>query len=294
MEIKGRTVLILGGSGLVGLAVARRVLAHEPRALVISALRRDEAEAGLAELRSGGEVPSGTELHAEWGDIFLPESMKDRPRAEVLADADSRARLLDDLYGELSDDVVRGSALGSILQRHRPEVIVDCVNTATAFAYQNVFESASRLRREAREGGAAVDAVEGHLATLYLPQLIRHVQIALEAMRRVGTGIYLKIGTAGTGGMGLNIPFTHSDERPSRMLLAKAGVAGAHSLFLFLMSRTPGGPAVKEIKPTAAISWKRIAYGEIERRGRALPRYDATRALPLDEAFQPDLEPALD
>lgn len=286
MEIQGRTVLILGGSGLVGLAVARRVLAHEPRALVISALRRDEAEAGLAELQAGAEVPAGTELHAEWGDIFLPEAMKDRPRAEVLADAGSRAHLLDDLYGELSDNVVRRSALGSILLRHRPDVIVDCVNTATAFAYQNVFESASRLRREAREGGAAVDAVEGHLATLYLPQLIRHVQIALEAMRRAGTGVYLKIGTAGTGGMGLNIPFTHSEERPSRMLLAKSGIAGAHTLLLYLMARTPGGPAVKEIKPTAAISWKRIGYGEIRRRGRPIERVDATGPIPVEDAFR--------
>jgi hypothetical protein len=54
------------------------------------------------------------------------------------------------------------------------------------------------------------------------------------------------------------------------------------------MARTPGGPAVKEIKPTAAISWKRIAYGEIRRRGQPIERTDATRPLLLDEAFGPD------
>jgi hypothetical protein len=64
-------------------------------------------------------------------------------------------------------------------------------------------------------------------------------------MRRAGTASYLKVGTSGTGGMGLNIPFTHSEERPSRMLLAKSSVAGAHSLLLYLMARTPGAPAVK-------------------------------------------------
>src|SRR5690554_3113308 len=104
MEIKGRTVLILGGSGLVGLAVARRVLEHEPRALVISALRRDESEGAVSDLRAEGAVPPGTELSAEWGDIFLPEAMKDRSRADVLAESASRARLLDNLYGELSDE----------------------------------------------------------------------------------------------------------------------------------------------------------------------------------------------
>jgi hypothetical protein len=40
-------------------------------------------------------------------------------------------------------------------------------------------------------------------------------------MKRAGTRMYVKIGTAGTGGMGLNVPFTHAEERPSRVLLAK-------------------------------------------------------------------------
>jgi len=129
--------------------------------------------------------------------------------------------------------------------------------------------------------------VERHLSTLYLPQLIRHVQIALEGMRRAGTSFYVKVGTSGTGGMGLNVPFTHSEERPSRMLLAKAGIAGAHTLLLYLMARTPDAPAVKEIKPTAAISWKRIAYGEVRRAGRPIACHDATAPLPLHSAFAP-------
>ncbi|MFW6202468.1 MAG: short-chain dehydrogenase, partial [Gemmatimonadota bacterium] len=46
-----------------------------------------------------------------------------------------------------------------------------------------------------------------------------------------------------------------------------------------------GAPAVKEIKPTAAISWKRVAYGEVRRGGRPIERFDATRPVPLGEAF---------
>ena len=290
MDIHGRTVLILGGSGLVGLAVARRLLRHEPRSLVLTALTRDEAEDAVRELREEGEVPAGTDLVAEWGDLFLPEAVKDRSRASVLADAEVRGHLLDDLYGQLTAETVERSALGALVLRHRPDIVVDCVNTATVLAYQNLFESAMALRREAHGDGVSAEAVERHLAMLYLPQLIRHVQIALEAMRRAETGIYLKIGTAGSGGMGLNIPFTHSEERPSRTLLTKSGLAGAHTLFLFLMARTPGGPAVKEIKPTAAISWKRIGFGEVRKRGRPIERFDAVRAVSLGEAFGEDLK----
>lgn len=286
MDITGRNVLILGGSGLVGMAVAREILALRPASLILCGLTRKEAEAAVTELKEENAVPEGSQLHGEWGDVFLPEEMKDRGRTAVLEDSQSRARLLDDLYGNLSEDVLTRSALFALLQRHRPDILIDCINTATAFAYQNIFQSARQLRAAANRDEATVDVVESHIATLYMPQLIRHVQIALEAMRRARTQLYLKIGTAGTGGMGLNIPFTHSEERPSRMLLAKSGVAGAQTLLLYLMARTPDGPVVKEIKPTAAISWKRIAYGEVYRGGRPIPAVDATEPVSVGRAFE--------
>jgi NAD(P)-dependent dehydrogenase (short-subunit alcohol dehydrogenase family) len=289
MDIQGKTALLLGGSGLVGLAVARALVPHGPKRIVLTALTREEVEPAVEEL---GREAGGIEVSGEWGDMFWPESLKDRTRTDALADPEARTRLLDDLYGNLTDEVIRRSYFAVLLDRHRPELVVDCVNTATAFAYQNVFASAASLRAQAESGHCTREMVERHLATLYLPQLIRHVQIALEAMRRAGTQLYLKIGTAGTGGMGLNIPFTHSEERPSRMLLAKSGVAGAHTLLLYLMARTPGGPAVKEIKPTAAISWKRIRYGPLSKRGRPIERYDATGPMRIDEAFSLDSPPA--
>lgn len=292
MDIEDRTILILGGSGLVGLAVARKLLEFQPARLVLCALRQDEAESAAEELRAEPARAPETSIEAVWGDIFLPAPYKDRSRAEVFQDPVARRLVIDSIYGELTEEVVRTSTLGALLLRIRPDLVVDCVNTATAIAYQDVSVGVERLRREATAGGAGIDAVEAHLGTLYLPQLIRHVQIALDAMRRAGTTMYVKVGTAGTGGMGLNIPFTHSEERPSRALLAKAGVAGAHSLLLYLMARTPGGPAVKEIKPTAAISWKRIGFGEVRRGGRPIERFDATRPLPLDQAFAASVEDA--
>lgn len=285
MDIEGRDVLILGGSGLVGMAVARELLPYRPRSLAISALTRDEAEAATRELAEEA-AEAGTALHAEWGDLFVPESLKDRARGEVLADPDARRLLLDETLGDLTPAVVERSTLGALLGRRKPAIVIDCVNTATAFAYQNIFRSAAELRAGAQAGTLDVESVERHLSTLYLPQLIRHVQIALDAMRHAGTRMYVKVGTAGTGGMGLNVPFTHSEERPSRMLLAKSGVAGAHTLLLYLMARTPDAPAVKEVKPTAAISWKRIGFGEVHRRGRPIERWDATASVPLDAAFE--------
>ena len=284
MNLKGTTVLIMGGAGLVGVAVARLLTARGPARLVIGSLRRSEAEEAVAQLRSepGAEAVS---IEPTWGDLFHPEALKERSRADVLADASARRLFVDEVYDELTEDVFQRSALGKLLVEVAPDVIVDCVNTAGALAYQNVFGSVELLRQQAARGEADEAAVERHLATLYLPQLIRHTQIVLEGMKRAETKVYVKVGTAGTGGMGLNIPFTHSEERPSRMLLAKTGIAGAQTLYLYLMARTPGAPAVKEVKPTAAISWKSVGMGPIRRAGRVMTRHDAARAVSLQDAF---------
>lgn len=287
MEIEGRRILILGGSGLVGLAVARRLLSRGPRTIVIAALREDEARDGVDALAAdAGEV----ELIPEWGDVFLRAEHAAEGRGSILGDAKRTAELLDDIFGALDAEQAERSHLVRLFERHRPDVVIDCINTATAIAYQNLFESTLEVRRASDAGELTPALFNQHLATLYLPQLIRHVQLLVAGLGRGGVSTYIKIGTSGTGGMGLNVPFTHSEERPSRTLLAKASVAGAHSMLLFLLARTPGAPAIVEIKPTAAIAWKSIGFGEIRRGGRPLARTDAVRAVPPREAFSAEAE----
>jgi hypothetical protein len=287
VELRGSTVLLLGGAGLVGTAIARRLLDFEPERLIISGLLQEEAEAGVEELRP---IAGATALEPVSGNIFLPEDIAATGRAQMSADPAIRSRLVRELFGPLTPEVIEGNLLYRWLDRYRPHAVIDCVNTATALAYQDVFASASGLLRAAQAGGVTSEQVERHLLTLELPQLIRHVQIALEGLKRAETLAYLKVGTSGTGGMGLNIPYTHSEERPSRTLLAKSAVAGAQSLFLFLMARTPGAPAMIEIKPTATIGWREIAYGPVRRGGKDLEVVDCPTPLPLDRAFTPGAE----
>lgn len=279
-------MLLLGGTGLVGMAVARRLFRADPARLVLAGLHEDETQEAIREL-SQEPASDGVDLVPEWGDIFLPESRRGESRRDLLSQEEPRSELLDQIFGRLEEGDYSDSALVSLLERHRPDIIVDGINTATAIAYQDLFASAEALRRTARrEGSVSPAQVEAHLSTLYLPQLIRHVQLLLEGLRRAETSVYVKVGTSGTGGMGLNIPFTHSEERPSWTLLAKASLAGAHSLLLYLMARTPDAPTVKEVKPTAAIGWKEISYGTVDRGGTPMPRFDSTVPLPVDEAVE--------
>lgn len=285
MKLEGSTILILGGSGLVGHAVARRLIGFRPGRVVLVALREPEVRRAAEDLRRQGV--GETALDVAWGDVFLPAELAQLDRGAIAADPKRRAALVADLFGDFSEDVLRRSLFFQLLDRYRPDAVVDCLNTATAFAYQNVYQSIQKLLAAARQGGVTPEQVERHVLTLPLPQLIRHLQIATEAFQRTGVEVYVKIGTSGTGGMGFNIPYTHSEERPSRMLLTKSALAGAHSLLLFLLARTPGAPATKEIKPTAVVGWREICYGPIKRAGRPLRRVDCPRPLPLASAFAP-------
>ena len=131
-----------------------------------------------------------------------------------------------------------------------------------------------------------------------IPQLILHVRLLVEAMTAVGSEIYVKVGTTGTGGMGLNIPYTHGEDKPSPTLMAKTAVAFAHTGLLFLADRTEGGPAFKELKPAAMIGYKAVAVQDIpgyvwEKRGE---RFQKSRvdARPLFEARTGTLDQPID
>lgn len=262
-------MLVLGGYGLVGMAVCRELLARGPREIQIHSLRAEESEAARRELQheAGGSV-----LSVSHGDIFGLAGERDR-RASI------RAQL-----APLADGDLPTFFLYRLLTESRAEIVIDCVNTATGIAYRDIFQKAEALARELGDESVTSEGVEGLLEALYTPRLIRHIQVMYRGMMDAGTEVYVKVGTSGTGGMGLNIPYTHSEERPSRVLLAKSALAGAHSMLLFLMARTPGAPITKEIKPAAAIAWKRIGYGPI-RRGREAIRLVDARPRPLPARF---------
>ncbi|MDH3858191.1 MAG: NAD-dependent epimerase/dehydratase family protein, partial [Gammaproteobacteria bacterium] len=286
MNIEGRKVLVLGGAGMVGVAVCRRLMRHHPASLVVAARREAKAH-GAAERLAADFADSDTRIIPIWGDVFLRTEWRDagdNARAVVLADPDRRRRLIRDTLDPLNDDIRTSSFLTQLISGTAPgldgigaDAVIDCMNTATAVSYQNIYDAASRLAELAAspsDAGWRTQA-EGLIASLYVPQLVRHVQLLYEAMRRNGTEGYVKVGTSGTGGLGFNIPFTHGEEKPSRLLLTKSAMAGAQSLLTFLLARTPDGPTVvKEIKPAALIGWRAIDYGPIRRRGRDIDLYD--------------------
>jgi NAD(P)-dependent dehydrogenase (short-subunit alcohol dehydrogenase family) len=287
MDLSGKNALVLGGAGLVGFAVCRELLAQRPALLIVASRQKSRAQEAAEQLRE--EFPdTPSNVVPVWGDVFIRADWQREdvhPRAAVLADPERRRRLIADVLEPLDEEIIAASMLTRIVEGRAPgldgasaQILVDCMNTASAVSYQDVYAKARSLAELAERNGPDTDwpaEVEGLLASLYVPQLVRHMQLLYEAMRRAGTEAYVKVGTSGTGGMGLNIPYTHGEEKPSRLLLSKAALAGGQSLLTFLLARTPDAPRiVKEVKPSAVIGWREIDYGPIHRAGRDIPVYD--------------------
>jgi hypothetical protein len=292
VDIKGKNVMVWGGWGLVGSAICRRLYKENPHSIIVASLHKDEAESACQIYAQ--EAPHIRFL-PEYGDVFVRHEFRHIPREELLADPKTRRRLMLDSIEKLTEEILTDSCIYKLVETYKPHLIIDCVNSATGLAYQDAFTGSSRVLREldaARETGQLSDElqteIEKFLSCLVIPQLVRHVEILKNTFSRFEVQSYFKIGTTGTGGMGLNIPYTHSEERPSRVLMAKSAVGGAQSLLLMLLGRTPGEPMVKEIKPAAAIAWKQIAYGTVKKGGKPIEIVDCPpdQAVTLDDVFQ--------
>ena len=297
--LKDETYLILGGAGMIGAEVVRLIARQlAPRRIVVAALYEREVRDAVATFER--EFPD-VDFAGFWGDVFLRTEWNApggaATRRDLLASPERREDLYDDLFGETGAAYERSQLVRLILE-HRPDVVVDGINTATAISYQDIYAASVEARtgmREVegriREGGDAGDALEAAgrsldalLISQSIPQLIRHAVLIHRAMSEAGTRLYLKVGTTGTGGMGLNVPYTHSEDKPSVKLMSKTAVAFAHTGLLFLMARTLGGPVVKEVKPGAMVGYSDITRRVVRERGKQVDLF-TTRTEPLGGAL---------
>jgi len=273
-----RTYLILGGAGLVGTQVCRQIATRlHPTRIGVASLLEHEARAACESLSA--EFPS-VSFEPVWGNLFVPSDMAELGRGDILNDPAKRRKLLDFLYGDF-EAAFESNHLVGLIREHQPDVIVDCVNTATGLSYQNVFDGAAKVLHWLDDDGLdkqGVPDLEAFLLSQSVPQLIRHVRLVQRATSSYGTQVYLKVGTTGTGGMGMNIPYTHSEDKPSKVLLAKTEAGFGHTGLMFLMARTPGGPVVKEVKPAAMIGYRAVRTVAVRDKHGSDKLYEPARA----------------
>ncbi len=298
--------LIVGGTGLVGQAVLRRAIPLSRKVFIVG-LTEDEVRRTLSIVSKQTGEPIKREKHpilgeylrtgkvsGFWGDIFMSVSMKDVRKGEMKIEEndppeikakkrEKRRKAIEDLLGLLKERKRgRQNYLRALLKYLKPDVVVDTVNTATAIAYRNIFGVINEAYALLKSDGETTDIepddkletleilIEDLLLTLNIPILLTHAMNLQRGLKEAGTKIYVKVGTTGTGGMGWNIPYTHGEDKPSKVLLDKSAIAGASTLLYVLMNRDDSHTVVKEIKPAAMIGWKAIGRGEIRKGGKPI------------------------
>ncbi len=276
------TFLLLGGGGMVGQEIAFEIARKlNPNRIIVCSLSEPEARRTAEKIKRDFV---DVDVLPVAGDVFVRHGWNPSSgdtRSHGVSDEVIREGRYTDTFDriELAYDE---SELVWLIKTYKPDVIIDSVNTATGISYQDVYtataiahEKLSALKKifptgETDSGAGDHDLVRDSLPAFEtvlinqsIPQLVRHVLLINRAMREMKTRLYLKVGTTGTGGMGLNIPYTHSEDSPSATLMEKTAVAFAHTGLLYLMARTLDGPVVKEFKPAAMIGYSDIARQKI-------------------------------
>lgn len=279
-----KTVLILGGAGMVGIQVAREIAREiKPDQIVISALTQREVDETIEELeKENKRAKWGIRFTPAPGDIFIPEALQGHSRAELVSRTKLFNQLFDDIFSP-DPNAFKNSSLRRMINRYKPEVVVDCINTATAISYQDVFTTSRKVKmyldrleknRKIADNDLTpfVESVRELLIAQGVPQITRHILYLHRALQESNVRVYVKVGTTGTGGMGVNIPYTHSEERPSATLLSKSAIGFAHTGLLFLLARTPAiskdrsedkATMIKEVKPGAMIGFRRLGVNHV-------------------------------
>jgi len=174
--------LILGGAGLVGLQVCRHIMMKmAPRRIVVASLFEHEAVAACEVLEK--EFGDKVVFVPAFGNLFVPSDLAHSSRGDLINDVTKRRKLLTSLYDDFNQ-AYKENHLVKMIRKHRPEVIVDCVNTATGISYQDVFDGAAKVREWIGEEGFSASGIKDLEALLLSqtgPQLIRHVRFVHRA-----------------------------------------------------------------------------------------------------------------
>ena len=84
--------------------------------------------------------------------MFTLTDLKDRPRREVYGDRELRGRLIESLLDTLTEEAASEYYLYRLITTERPDIIVDCVNTATGIAYQDIYKTSRQAWQALQQG----------------------------------------------------------------------------------------------------------------------------------------------
>lgn len=228
-----KTILVLG-VGQIGKAITRRIIEQKPEKIILHNLTKNECDNCC---KYFSKYCKNIELISSYGNIFMPyEFNKLTNMQEKLSCKDE---LLQFYYSDLGPDILKKSTLYKLVQKWRPDLIVDAINSGTVLG--NHYKPELILSKVSKSAQIDVNTSVSILLNDFVPKAINFVYSLKLAMEDFKVKKYLKISTTGLGGMGMNMPYTHGDTPKASLsfaLMGKISAAGVLHQLLWNLSHT--------------------------------------------------------
>lgn len=256
--MKGKTILILG-AGNVGEACAALLAKFQPSKIILHTLTEKEALQAKENVYKLGNNKDVT-IETSFGNVIFTNEISSKISSGT--NDTVKKDVLEYIYSPFSEKIAAKSGLFNLLNRYKPDYIIDSINIATVVgcASDPYFLAQYFLNKET----AGNELFENMLLSSTIPILTRFVQVLHKYLAENNHAVYIKVSTTGSGGMGMNIKYTHGDLKEAGMsnaILGKVAAAGVFNQLLWTLANTPG-INVRLVIPATLIGWQEVGFGK--------------------------------
>lgn len=226
-----KTILIIG-TGQIGKAILKKIVLQEPNKIIIHNLTKTESQEVVEKYK---KAYKNIEFIESYGNIFLPYKLKNLSNKDLYDKSDE---IINYFYSEFNEDVLKKSTIYKLLEKYKPELVIDAINTATVLGSSYNPEKKLKEYKKNIENCCKMIMIDD-----FTSKLISFVYSLKYSMEKFDTKKYIKVSTTGLGGMGLNMPYTHGDNPKMNLscaLMGKISASGVLHQLLWNLSHTIG------------------------------------------------------
>ena len=247
---KQQKIMIIGGGGLIGSYVTKKLLKQGFHNIAIVTMND---EASMKRIHDMNKYFSPQQIRVDIKNIFVLEELANDFFQTIINDVKKIRKLYEYIKNDLEVSI-KQSSIYKVVKEFSPEIIIDGVNSSNIFSKL----SAQGLVQQGEPNDLGIELMIKHYQHL---AKILDPKFWYKESEKICVDQYLKLGTTGVGGMGLDIPFTHGDEKPSKKLLRKISFAGSESMLLYALSNNKNTKTkIKEIKPASSVFNTKLNY----------------------------------
>lgn len=220
------------GTGQIGKAILKELVKQTPKKIIIHNLTQKESEQLLEEY---SPLYPEIEFISSYGNIFLPYELKDVENNQLHKHSET---IINYFYNEITGDILSKSTIYSLVKEHKPDLIVDAINSATVLG--NAYDPEYRKEHYSQN---PTECCQSIMVDDFITKIINFVSSLKYSIEQFDVKKYVKVSTTGIGGMGMNMPYTHGDNPKINLSLAimgKISASGVLHQLLWNLSHTNG------------------------------------------------------